>query len=67
MSWKQWTRTDTDNGGVLWAILCCWLAVFGNLLLLAGGVSVSLVVPWSLFGVPLAATMLLWLVGRRRG
>jgi len=67
MSWRQWIRFDTDQGGVLWAVLCCWLGVLGNMVLAAAGVPIAIVVPWSLFGVPLLVTLVLWLAGRRGG
>lgn len=65
MNWRQWIRFDTDQGGLLWAVLCCWLGVLGNMVLVAAGVPIAFIVPWSLFGVPLAVTLVLWLAGRR--
>ncbi len=65
MSWRRWKSFNTDEGGILWAILCCWVGVLGNQLLLGAGVPISVVVPWSLFGVPLVVTLFLWLLARR--
>lgn len=65
MSWRRWIRFDADEGGIAWAILCCWIGVLGNILLLGAGVPIFVVVPWSLFGVPLLVTLLLWLIARR--
>lgn len=61
----RWTRFDTDEGGVIWGILCCWLAVCGNVALLAFGVSIHWIVPLDLFAVPALASAVQWLAGRR--
>ena len=56
---EAWTSFDSDRGGVLWGIACCWLAVLSNLALLAFAVPIAYVVPWTLFGVPLLVTLLI--------
>ena len=62
---RRWVNFDTDRGGVLWGVLCCWLAVLSNFALLAMGVTIFYIVPWNIFGVPLAVTGLMWAVSRR--
>jgi hypothetical protein len=59
---RGWFNFDTDRGAVLWGVLCCWLAVLSNIGLLALDVPIFYIVPWSLFGVPLAATLAIWVV-----
>ena len=59
---RRWLSFDTDRGAVLWGILCCWLAVAENLLLLRIGVSIFWIVPLDLFFVPLAVSLALWLL-----
>ena len=44
--------------------LCCWLAVCGNLILLAFGVPIDWIVPLDLFGVPILASLTQWLASR---
>jgi hypothetical protein len=61
---NRWAHFDTDEGGVLWGILCCWLAVCGNLILLAFGVPIDWIVPLDLFGVPILASLTQWLASR---
>jgi hypothetical protein len=60
----RWARFDTDQGGVLWGILCCWLAVCGNLVLLAWDVNIHWIVPLDLFAVPILASLAQWLTSR---
>ena len=59
---EGWFNFDSDRGAVLWGILCCWLAVLSNIGLLALDVPIFYIVPWSLFGVPLAVTCAVWAV-----
>lgn len=60
MTDHTWINFDTNRGGVLWGVLCCWLAVFSNLGLLSIDVSIFYIVPWNLFGVPIAVTLAIW-------
>jgi hypothetical protein len=60
----RWARFDTDEGGVLWGILCCWLAVCGNVVLLALGVTIYWIVPLDLLAVPILASLAQWLASR---
>ena len=56
---------STDLEAMLWAIACCWLAVWGNYLLLYFGVTVFYIVPIDAFAVPAAVTVLFWILRRR--
>jgi hypothetical protein len=67
MTMHQWLSLRTDRGGVLWGILCCWLAVTANVLLFSLHVPVFYVVPFDVFGVPLIVTLALWLIQSDRG
>ncbi len=62
---QRWLNFDLDRGGVAWGILCCWIGVASNLLLLSFGVTIFYIVPWTLFGVPAAASALIWVIARR--
>lgn len=48
-----------DESAVLWGIGCCLVAILTNIALLYAGISISLVVPWTFFGVPLTVTVLI--------
>ena len=59
MSEQGHTRTWLDRGdlaAVAWAVACCWLAVWGNFLLLALGVTIFWIVPIDLIVVPALVT-----------
>lgn len=62
---RAWLNFETDRGGVAWGILCCWIAVLSNLLLLGLGVTIFYIVPWTMFGVPAVASAVIWLASRR--
>jgi hypothetical protein len=53
---NRWLNAQSDHGGVLWGILCCWLMVAANFLLLDLHVAIFYVVPFDVFGVPLLVT-----------
>jgi hypothetical protein len=55
-----------DLGAALWAIACCWAAVWGNYLLLAMGLQAAAIVPFDLFAVPALVSLAFWTVGRLR-
>ena len=63
---QRWLSFETDQGAVLWGILCCWLAVAGNVSLLGLGVSIFWVVPFDLFGVPILVSLALWVFQRKQ-
>lgn len=48
-----------DESAVLWGVLCCLVGILTNVALLSAGISISLVVPWAFFGVPLVVTVFL--------
>ncbi len=56
-----------DLDASLWAIACCWLAVWGNYLLLSLDLTAAYIVPFDLFLVPLLVTGVFWALGRLRG
>jgi hypothetical protein len=62
---RRWLNFDSDRGGVAWGILCCWIGVISNLILLSLGVTIFYIVPWTLFGVPALASALIWAASRR--
>ena len=64
---RGWINFDTDQGGVLWGCLCCWLGVLSNFGMLSLGVPIFYIVPWSLFGVPIVVTLLVWAAQRQIG
>ena len=64
MNSRGWINFDTDRGAVLWGMLYCWLTVLSNIGLLTLGVPIFYIVPWSLFGVPIAVTAAIWLAKR---
>ena len=41
----DWLSFTSSRGGVLWAVLCCWVGVFANLLLLTQEVNIAYLVP----------------------
>ncbi len=55
---SAWFNFDTDRGGLLWGCMCCWLGVLTNLALLQFSPPVTLIVLWTLFGVPIVVTIL---------
>ncbi len=61
---RSWLRFDTDKGGVVWGILCCWLGVLLNLAFVRAEVSPFVIVPCDLFVVPGLVTAGLWLSAR---
>jgi hypothetical protein len=62
---KTWLDRG-DLGAIAWAVACCWVAVWGNFLLLALGVTVFYIVPIDLFVVPLLVTAAFLALRRRR-
>lgn len=60
----SWLRLDTDRGAVLWAVLCCWLAVLANFALIRAAVPIGYIVPLDLFGIPLVVSIVFWLLQR---
>jgi len=60
----KWLNLASDQGGVFWGILCCWLAVLANVTLLGVGVTIFYIVPLDLFGVPIIVSLLMWLAHR---
>jgi hypothetical protein len=65
-STRRWRIAPADRAAIWWAIACCWLAVAGNYLLLALGLTAAYLVPFDLFAVPLLVTLAFRLL-RRRG
>jgi hypothetical protein len=53
-----------DFMAILWAVACCWLAVWGNYLLIATGLTAIYLVLFDLFGVPAIVSAGFW--GMRR-
>lgn len=53
-----------DAMAMLWAVLCCWTAVWGNYLLLDLKVPIFWIVPLNMFGVPALVTLVLAGFGR---
>jgi hypothetical protein len=62
---RGWRITRADRPAIWWAIACCWLAVFGNYALLELGLRAAYIVPFDLFVVPLAVTLVFRLFRRR--
>lgn len=62
---RRWRMASADRSAILWAIACCWLAVAGNYLLLACGLTAAYLVPFDLFAVPLLVTLAFRLLRRR--
>ena len=56
----------SDALAMLWAIACCWLAVWGNYLLIEAGLAAVYIVLFDLFGVPAIVSAGFWSL-RRRG
>jgi hypothetical protein len=55
-----------DFAAVFWAVSCCWVAVWGNYLLLSLGLVASHLVLFDLFVTPALVTLGGWAVGGRR-
>jgi hypothetical protein len=55
-----------DGAAILWAAACCWLAVGGNYLLIAMGLTAAYIVPFDLFAVPAIVSAAFWAARRRR-
>ena len=55
-----------DTVAMLWAIACCWLAVWGNYLLIAAGLTATYIVLFDLFAVPAIVSAGFW-AARRMG
>jgi hypothetical protein len=56
-----------DYAAVLWAVSCCWVAVWGNYLLLSLGLAALHLVLFDLFVTPALVTLGGWAFsGRRR-
>ncbi len=62
---QRWLDFESDRGGVAWGILCCWLGVVSNLLLLSLGVTIFYIVPWTLLGVPAVTSFVTWMASTR--
>ncbi len=63
---RIWLSQQTDEGGVMWGVLCCWFLVAGNIILIHLHVPVFYVVPFDVFAVPLIVTLSLWIYGNYR-
>ena len=57
---RAWFSLTSDRGGVLWGILCCWLAVIANICLLGVDVPIFYIAPIDLFGVPGVVSLVMW-------
>ena len=53
-----------DLLAMLWAIACCWLAVWGNYLLIATGLTATYIVLFDLFAVPVIVSAGFWAARR---
>ncbi len=62
--WETLRRHHTDLLAMSWAITCCWLAVWGNYLMLDFGVTIFYLVPIDLFVVPVVVTGIFQLARR---
>jgi hypothetical protein len=56
----------SDLSATIWAIACCWLAVTGNYLLIATGLTATYIVLFDLFAVPAIVTAAFSLATRLR-
>jgi len=56
----------SDVLAMLWAIACCWLAVWGNYLLIAMGLGAIYIVLFDLFAVPAVVSFGFWAIRRRK-
>lgn len=55
-----------DAAAIYWAIACCWLAVWGNYLLIAAGLTATTIVLFDLFAVPAIVSAGAWAAKRLR-
>ena len=61
---ERWLSLKTDQGAVLWGILCCWSGVLLSCALIWARIPIEYIVPLSLFATPAMVTMVIWLLSR---